>query len=487
MNCPKCNFAIPEGDSFCPKCGCAVESAAAPQPIVSTPVDGLNLRGCATVAPETPVVTAAVPQGPSKGLAVAAYVLYAIAFLIFVGLIVIGLLGRSSGSSIKLPDNSIDSAVKPNGVTVVPQGHAVYTEMNEDTAEALISIYEKYDTYGVCPGNYTQLTEAETRSFLGEAGGNPDDYLNYTIYRMTDCHSIDTIEGHMRIYVTESFLKKIKVAKEFDQNQEFFRNELNGKVYYGAINAGWGSYYPDLSTLQEKDGKWVVAMRYAEEGDFYPAGVMTFVKENGIIKISDYDTKATLESPSQKPTVTPEAPTSVPYGHKVYTEMNSSSVQFLIDNYWCYHYCGECRGEVEYIDFEAAVSVFEAAGLDGNISQAYTLNRLKCCNTLREMDQHAQLYMTAEVAKDAYTRTTTSSGFEAAFTFEADGKAYVAWGNMGHDGIYVEDGTLKQENGKWTVKTCYYNPGEDVPVPAFKFTFNNDAGYYRIDSVTPLN
>lgn len=485
MNCPKCNFAIPEGDSFCPKCGCAVESAAAPQPIVSTPVDGLNLRGCATVAPETPVVAAAVPQGPSKGLAIAAYVLYAIAFLIFVGLIVIGLLGRSSGSSIKLPNNSIDSAVKPSGVTVVPQGHTVYTEMNEDTAEALISIYEKYDTYGVCPGNYTQLTEAETRSFLGEAGGNPDDYLNYTIYRMTDCHSIDTIEGHMRIYVTESFLKKIKVAKEFDQNQDFFRNELNGKVYYGAINAGWGSYYPDLSTLQEKDGKWVVAMRYAEEGDFYPAGVMTFVKENGVFKISDYDTKATLESPSQKPTVTPNV-SNIPAGHVVYTEMNEITAENLINIFRDYSFCGCCCGADTYMETDAATEVFDSVGLGGDMAYAYTLRRLDHCNSLREMDEHILLYLSPEVAAMAFERPSGVIATDS-FTFESNGRAYVAWGNMGHPGYALWENSLVFENGKYSAIVGFLDETGMENEPLYEITFSNETGYYRIDTCKPLS
>lgn len=484
MNCPKCNFSIPEGDAFCPNCGTSV-NAPVSEPIISTPVDGLNLRGCATVAPETPVYAAPVNK-PSKGLAIAAYILYAIAILVFAFFILVMGFGldfsRSSGS-LNLPAGDIAVTVKPGSSITIPAGHPVYTEMNAVTAEELMAIYEKYDAFGVCPGRETMLSESETSRFLGDVGGNPDDYMHYSVFRMNDCKSIKDIKSHMSLYLTDDLIASVTIPERFGEHDIVFLNELNGSVYHGSINAGLGTYIPDTSTLQKKGDKWVMAMEYAEEGDFYPGGVVTFVEENGMFKVAEFDTNATLDSVVDTPVQTP---TDVPYGHKVYTEMNSSSVQTLIDNYWCYHYCGECRGEKEYIDFEAAVSVFEAAGLDGNISQAYTLNRLKCCNTLREMDQHALLYMTPEVAKDAYTRTPTSSGFEDAFTFEADGKAYVAWGNMGHDGIYVEDGTLKQENGKWTVKTCYYSPGEDVPDPAYKFTFNNDAGYYRIDSVTPL-
>ena len=168
--------------------------------------------------------------------------------------------------------------------------------------------------------------------------------------------------------------------------------------------------------------------------------------------------------------------------------MNSRSAQFLIDNYWRYHYCGECSGTSDYIGEqpEKVGDLLEAIGLDRELQWAYSVYKVSCCNSLKEMDQHAQLYMTAQVAKDAYTRTTTNSGFEDAFTFEYGGNAYTAWGNMGHDGIYIVEGSLKQVNGKWTLETCYYYTGEDVADPAYKFTFNNDAGYYRIDSVTPL-
>ena len=188
MNCPKCNFSIPEGDAFCPNCGASV-NAPVSEPMISTPVDGLNLRGCATVAPETPVYAAPVNK-PSKGLAIAAYILYAIAILVFAFFILVMGFGldfsRSSGS-LKLPAGDIAVTVKPGGSVTIPAGHPVYTEMNAATAEELMAIYEKYDAFGVCPGRETMLSESETSRFLGDVGGNPDDYMHYSVFRMNDC------------------------------------------------------------------------------------------------------------------------------------------------------------------------------------------------------------------------------------------------------------------------------------------------------------
>lgn len=482
MNCPKCNFSIPEGDAFCPNCGTSI-NAPVSEPIISTPVDGLNLRGCATVAPETPVYAAPVNK-PSKGLAIAAYILYAIAILVFAFFILVMGFGldfsRSSGS-LKLPAGDIAVTVKPGGSVTIPAGHPVYTEMNAVTAEELFDAYDALHGGRAVAENAIHLEPHEVRQLFKDLGLVSHDDVLYDVYKYTLHSSFEEIDNHALIYMTEDFYNSIRSSyhRDAELNTAVDILEYNGAVYTFWGPVGYPSYQYVENSLKKNGDVWNAEFFCFETEQYY---LVTYVRENGLFKISDVK-----DTEKDTPVDTPvQAPTDVPAGHKVYTEMNSSSVQSLIDNYWCYHYCGECRGEKEYIDFEAAVSVFEAAGLDGNISQAYTLNRLKCCNTLREVDQHALLYMTPEVAKDAYTRTTTSSGFEDAFTFEADGKAYVAWGNMGHDGIYVEDGTLKQENGKWTVKTCYYSPGEDVPDPAYKFTFNNDAGYYRIDSVTPL-
>ena len=308
MNCPKCNFSIPEGDAFCPNCGTSVNANVC-EPIISTPVDGLNLRGCATVAPETPVYAAPVNK-PSKGLAVAAYILYAIAILVFAFFILVmgfGLDFSGSSGSLKYPAGDIAVTVKPGGSVTIPSGHPVYTEMNAATAEELMDIYEKYDTYGVCPGSYTMLSESETSRFLGDVGGNPDDYLSYTVYRMNNCKTVKDIKTHMSLYLTEDFLNSIEVAGMFGEYADVFRNELNGSIYYGSINTGWGSYVLNTSTLQKKGDKWVVAIDYAQEGDYNPCGVVTFVEKTECSKFP-ITIRTHPSIPMLPPTIPPRRP-----------------------------------------------------------------------------------------------------------------------------------------------------------------------------------
>ncbi len=151
------------------------------------------------------------------------------------------------------------------------------TELNEETAQLLLDVYNTYSNFGVCYMSEGLVDETLSREILKTAGFPEEQMDSYMVKEISCCHSTREIQNHVGHYVGAGLMSYTVVLESPCVTYE-------GKVYSIIGAKGYGGYY--LVGKPEQSGEVVASavVRYDFETTDY---IATFELLDGTWKLTD--------------------------------------------------------------------------------------------------------------------------------------------------------------------------------------------------------
>ena len=468
--CAYCGTKIENGGRFCPDCG-TPKGEMAPN---------VNLSAFASSA-----APSAASQPENKGLAVASYLVYAIAALSLLLLIIFGIFfGLSiTGINIHRPNNKVTIAL-PNTDTIPnlypdlnldenfgagdtqtetssqepvtrpsTANHQPISSLTEETAQELVDIFSSYSMFGTCPSMTQEMDYEEGKRFLMANGFSADEAASCGVALMTECHSIAQVEEHIRLYVTDALASSCNPK---------WRMEADGKLYELRPGMGIPGYYYIEGSLLQKGNVWKAAfsMDYTDTITW-----ATFVLENGSYKVSSME-----EDPYATFTM----------DHPVYVNVTPQIAGELIDIYNDYALFGICPGDKTEISETEQERIFADLGIGAENATNFTVYRMNDCSTISLMQEHVLSFFTYDFFS-TIDPPVFNNLLREFFCFEYEYDAYYATAHTGYSKIECDRTTLiAVGENKWEAEVYSLDHGDSY---RGKATFVIENGFAKISSI----
>lgn len=188
--------------------------------------------------------------------------------------------------------------------------HVPYWYMDEDAAGALFDTFRNYDWFGTCSRDFTIISGKEKEEIATKLGKDNYWVNSNTLYRMNNCHSIAAVESHIKLHLTDKMIASMDPPGD-NLDDQFFRFEYEGDLYFGIAAMGLGGFEPDYDSMKYDSKKdcYILPVYYEEYGERSPYGTFTIIMDtDGMYKIDSFARGTINDAPVQNTTPQVERP-----------------------------------------------------------------------------------------------------------------------------------------------------------------------------------
>ena len=161
--------------------------------------------------------------------------------------------------------------------TQPPVSYDPVTELNEETAQLLLDVYNTYANFGVCIMSEGLVEEPLSREILEAAGFSAEQMDSYMVKELSCCRNTQEIQNHVGHYIGAGLMSYTVVLESPCVSYE-------GKVYSIIGAKGYGGYYLVGKPEQSGPGLASAVVRYDFETTDY---IATFELLDGTWKLTD--------------------------------------------------------------------------------------------------------------------------------------------------------------------------------------------------------